>query len=475
MPRGAVKNLETIKKSKEKQLKKLMDASGKDDVLKFEDLGIDYLFVDEAHAYKNLFLFTKMNNVAGISTAASQRASDLKLKCEYLQELHGSDRGVVFATGTPISNSMTEMYTMQTYLQPSVLKKLGMTFFDGWAADFGETITSMELSPSGQGYRARTRFAKFTNLPELLKLYRAFADVQTADMVKLNVPKAERQVITLKPSDTVIELAEEIAERADRIHDGNVDPHEDNMLKITSDGKKLALDPRCFVPESQDEEGSKLNECAERIYEVWTDTADIKGTQIVFCDLSTPKVKFEDYEYGKDFDAYNDLKYKLVQRGIPAREIAYIHEANTDEQKQALFDRVNSGAVRVLIGSTEKCGAGTNVQKRLVALHHLDTPYRPSDMEQREGRIIRQGNTNDNVRIFTYVTERTFDSYSYQILENKQRFISQINRGDLTIREAEDIDETTLSYAEIKAITAANPQNQTQDGSGRRSRKTARA
>ena len=457
MPRGAVKNLETIKKSKEKQLKKLMDASGKDDVLKFEDLGIDYLFVDEAHAYKNLFLFTKMNNVAGISTAASQRASDLKLKCEYLQELHVSDRGVVFATGTPISNSMTEMYTMQTYLQPSVLKKLGMTFFDGWAADFGETITSMELSPSGQGYRARTRFAKFTNLPELLKLYRAFADVQTADMVKLNVPKAERQVITLKPSDTVIELAEEIAERADRIHDGNVDPHIDNMLKITSDGKKLALDPRCFVPESHDEEGSKLNECAERIYEVWTDTADKKGTQIVFCDLSTPKVKYEDYEYGKDFDAYNDLKYKLVQRGIPAREIAYIHEANTDEQKQALFDRVNSGAVRVLIGSTEKCGAGTNVQKRLVALHHLDTPYRPSDMEQREGRIIRQGNTNDKVRIFTYVTERTFDSYSYQILENKQRFISQINRGDLTIREAEDIDETTLSYAEIKAITAANP------------------
>lgn len=457
MPRGAVKNLETIKKSKEKQLKKLMDASGKDDVLKFEDLGIDYLFVDEAHAYKNLFLFTKMNNVAGISTAASQRASDLKLKCEYLQELHGSDRGVVFATGTPISNSMTEMYTMQTYLQPSVLKKLGMTFFDGWAADFGETITSMELSPSGQGYRARTRFAKFTNLPELLKLYRSFADVQTADMVKLNVPDAEKQVITLKPSDTVIELAEEIAERADRIHDGNVDPHEDNMLKITSDGKKLALDPRCFVPESQDEEGSKLNECAERIYEVWTDTAGIKGTQIVFCDLSTPKVKFEDYEYGKDFDAYNDLKYKLVQRGIPDREIAYIHEANTDEQKQALFDRVNSGAVRVLIGSTEKCGAGTNVQKRLVALHHLDTPYRPSDMEQREGRIIRQGNTNDKVKIFTYVTERTFDSYSYQILENKQRFISQINRGDLTIREAEDIDETTLSYAEIKAITAANP------------------
>ena len=457
MPRGAVKNLERIKKIKQAQLKKLMDTSSKDDVLKFEDLGVDYLFVDEAQNFKNLFLFTKMNNVAGISNAASQRASDLKLKCEYLQELHGSDRGVVFATGTPISNSMTEMYTMQTYLQPSVLRDLGITFFDGWAADFGETITSMELTPSGQGYRARTRFAKFTNLPELLKLYRSFADVQTADMVKLNVPEAERHVINLKPSDTIIELAEEIADRADRIYGGGVDSHIDNMLKVTSDGKKLALDPRCFVPTAEDGEGSKLNACAQNIYEIWEDTQSIKGTQIVFCDLSTPKVRFEDYTYGTDFDAYNDLKWKLVQKGIPEREIAFIHEANTDEQKQALFDKVNAGAVRVLVGSTEKCGAGTNVQKRLVALHHLDTPYRPSDMEQREGRIIRQGNTNEKVQIFTYVMERTFDSYSYQILENKQRFISQINRGDLTIREAEDIDETTLSYAEIKAITAANP------------------
>ena len=457
MPRGAVKNLEKIKKGKQAQLKKLMDTSSKDDVLKFEDLGVDYLFVDEAHAYKNLFLFTKMNNVAGISNAASQRASDLKLKCEYLQELHGSDRGVVFATGTPISNSMTEMYTMQTYLQPSTLKDLGITFFDGWAADFGETVTSMELSPSGQGYRARTRFAKFTNLPELLKLYRAFADVQTADMVKLNVPEAERHVVNLKPSDTTIELAEEIAERADRIYGGGVDSHIDNMLKVTSDGKKLALDPRCFVPTCKDEEGSKLNACAQNIYEIWSDTSDIKGTQIVFCDLSTPKGSFSDYVYGTDFDAYNDLKFKLVQKGIPSEEIAFIHDANTEEQKQKLFDNVNSGRVRVLIGSTEKCGAGTNVQKRLVALHHLDTPYRPSDMEQREGRIIRQGNTNEKVQIFTYVTERTFDSYSYQILENKQRFISQINKGDLTVREAEDIDETTLSYAEIKAITAANP------------------
>ena len=457
MPRGAVKNLERIKKSREAMLKKLMDGNGKDNVLTFESLGVDYLYVDEAHYFKNLFLFTKMNNVAGVSNAASQRASDLKLKCEYLQELHASDRGVIFATGTPISNSMSEMYTMQSYLQPTELRASGISFFDGWAADFGETITSMELAPSGQGYKARTRFAKFTNLPELLTMYRSFADVQTADMVKLDVPEAERHVINLKPSDTVIELAEKIAERADIIHNGGVAPEVDNMLKVTSDGKKLALDPRCFVPESEDENGSKLNEAAQRIHEIWEQTAENKGTQIVFCDLSTPKVKSDEYVYGLRFDAYNDLKYKLVQKGIAANEIAFIHDANTDEQKQALFDKVNSGAIRVLIGSTEKCGAGTNVQKRLVALHHLDTPYRPSDMEQREGRIIRQGNTNDKVDIYTYVTERTFDSYSYQILENKQKFISQINRGDLTVREAEDIDETTLTYAEIKAITAANP------------------
>ncbi len=456
-PRGAVKNLERIKKNREAQLKKLMDDTKKDDVLTFESLGVDFLFVDEAHNYKNLFLFTKMNNVAGISTAASQRATDLKLKCEYINELHGGDKGVVFATGTPISNSMTEMYTMQTYLGSETLKEIGINYFDAWAADFGETVTSLEMAPSGQGYKAKTRFAKFTNLPELLTLYRSFADVQTADMVKLAVPDVDREVITLKPSDTVIDLAEEIADRAEAISKGGVPPEIDNMLKITSDGKKLALDPRCFEPTSTDEPVSKLNECAERVYEVWNSTHDIKGTQIIFCDLSTPKKAFEDYEYGVDFDVYNDLKYKLVQKGIPAHEIAFIHEANTDNQKQALFDNVNGGKVRVLLGSTEKCGAGTNVQTRLVALHHLDTPYRPSDMQQREGRIVRQGNTNERVKIFTYVTERTFDSYSYQILENKQRFISQIDRGDLTVREAEDIDETTLTYAEIKAITAANP------------------
>lgn len=457
MPRGAVKNLEKIKKSREAQLKKLLDDDKKDNVLIFENLGVDYLFVDEAHYYKNKFLFTKMNNVAGISTTASQRASDLELKVEYINELHGGDKGVVFATGTPISNSMTEMYTMQSYLQRERLQEVGINFFDNWAANFGETVTSLEMAPSGQGYKARTRFAKFTNLPELLTMYRRFADVQTQDMVKLEVPDVDRKVINLKPSDTVLELADEIAERAEKINAGGVPPEEDNMLKVTSDGKKLALDPRCFERMATDEEGSKLNEAATRIFEIWQNTTDIKGTQIVFCDLSTPKKAFEDYEYGKDFDVYNDLKYKLVQMGIPKEEIAFIHDANSDKTKQALFDKVNAGAVRVLIGSTEKCGAGTNVQEKLIALHHLDTPYRPSDMQQREGRIIRQGNKNKEVQIYTYVTERTFDSYSYQILENKQRFISQIDRGDLTVREAEDIDETTLTYAEIKAITAANP------------------
>lgn len=454
-PSGSVKNLERIKKGREAQLKKLLDETKKDNVLIFEKLGVDYLFVDEADAYKNLFLYTKMNNVAGISNAASARASDLQLKIEYINELHGGDKGVVFATGTPISNSMTEMYTMQTYLQKRTLEKLGIDYFDAWAADFGETVTALELAPSGKGYRARTRFAKFTNLPELLTLYHSFADVKTD--VKLDVPEAERKVITLKPSDTVIDLTEEIAKRADAIYAGGVDPHIDNMLKVTGDGKKLALDPRCIDPLLSDESGSKLNFCADNVYEEWKNSTDIKGTQLVFCDLSTPKKPYSEYVYGKDFDAYNDLKHKLIERGIPENEIAFIHDANTDKAKQDLFDKVTAGTIRVLIGSTEKCGAGTNVQKRLVALHHLDAPYRPRDLIQRNGRGIRQGNMNKNIRIYTYATERTFDSYSYQILENKQRFISQVEKGDMTVREADDIDEATLSYAEIKAITSANP------------------
>lgn len=454
-PTGSVKNLERIKKSRETMLKKLLDDNKKDNVLIFEKLGVDYLFVDEADAYKNLFLYTKMNNVAGISNAASARASDLQLKIEYINELHDADKGVVFATGTPISNSMTEMYTMQTYLQKRTLEQLGITYFDGWAADFGEAVTALELAPSGKGYRARTRFAKFTNLPELLTLYHSFADVKTN--IKLDTPDVERKIVTIKPSDTVIELTEQIAERADRIYAGGVDPHIDNMLKVTGDGKKLALDPRCLDVMAADEQESKLNYCAQNVLEEWDNSYDIKGTQLVFCDLSTPKKDFKDYEYSKDFDAYNDLKYKLIERGIPESEIAFIHDAKTDKQKQALFDSVNAGTVRVLIGSTEKCGAGTNVQKRLVALHHLDAPYRPRDFKQRNGRGERQGNMNDSIRIYTYAEERTFDSYSYQILENKQRFISQVEKGDMTVREADDIDEATLSYAEIKAITSANP------------------
>lgn len=454
-PSGSVKNLERIKKGREAQLKKLLDESKKDNVLIFEKLGVDYLFVDEADAYKNLFLYTKMNNVAGISNAASARASDLQLKIEYINELHGGDKGVVFATGTPISNSMTEMYTMQTYLQKRTLEKLGIDYFDAWAADFGETVTALELAPSGKGYRARTRFAKFTNLPELLTLYHSFADVKTD--VKLDVPEVERKVITLKPSDTVIDLTEEIAKRADAIYAGGVDPHIDNMLKVTGDGKKLALDPRCIDPLLSDESGSKLNYCADNVCEEWKNSTDIKGTQLVFCDLSTPKKPYSEYVYGTDFDAYNDLKHKLVERGIPENEIAFIHDANTDKAKQDLFNAINAGTVRVLIGSTEKCGAGTNVQERLVAIHHLDAPYRPRDLIQRDGRGIRQGNRNKIIRIYTYAEERTFDSYSYQILETKQRFISQVEKGDMTVREADDIDEATLSYAEIKAITSANP------------------
>lgn len=455
--RVAVKNLERIKKGREAMLKKLLDSGKKDDVLIFENLGVDYLFVDEADAYKNRFLYTKMNNVSGISNAASARASDMQLKIEYINELHGGDKGVVFATGTPISNSMAEMYIMQSYLQKNTLEELGINYFDGWAADFGETVTALEMAPSGQGYRARTRFAKFTNLPELMTLYRSFADVQTADMVKLDVPEAERITVTLEPNEQTVQIAEEIAKRAEAIYGGSVDPHEDNMLKVTSDGKKLALDVRCFDPFLKDEGSGKLDECADNAAKVYEETNALRGTQLIFCDLSTPKKPYESYEYGKDFDVYNDLKHKLIERGIPAEEIAFIHDAKTDKEKQALFDKMNEGRIRILIGSTEKCGAGTNVQKRLAALHHLDAPYRPRDLQQRDGRGIRQGNTNEEVKIFTYVTKRTLDSYCYQILENKQRFISQIENGSLTVREAEDIDETTLSYAEIKAITAANP------------------
>jgi len=455
--RITIKILERAKKNKEAVLKKLTDSTSKDSLIKFEDLGVDYLFVDEAHKYKNKFIFTKMNNVAGISKAMSQRATDLDMKCEYINELHHSNKGVVFATGTPISNSMVEMFTMQSYMQRDELAKCGLSYFDAWAANFGETQTALELAPSGNGYRTRTRFAKFTNLPELMKMYRSFADVKTADMLNLPTPKANKITITAKPTDEILRLNEVIQERAERINNGGVPPEVDNMLKITSDGKKLALDPRCFDEYAKDEKENKVNLCIDNVFDIWEKTTEKKSTQIIFCDMSTPKYSFSDYVPEEDFDIYNDIKSKLVAKGIPEKEIRFIHEAKTDLQKQNLFDEVRNGNVRVIIGSTEKCGAGTNIQDRLIALHHLDTPYRPSDLQQREGRIVRQGNSNEEVFIYTYVTERTFDSYSYQILENKQKFISQIDNGDLTIREASDIDETTLSYAEIKAITTANP------------------
>jgi len=455
--RISVKNLERTLKNKKVTLEKLQASKKKDDLIKFEELGVDALFIDEAHKYKNKFIFTKMNNVAGISQANSQRAADLDMKTEFINEIQKGEKGVIFATGTPISNSMVEMFTMQSYLSRQEMRERGIQYFDSWAANFGETQTALELAPSGNGYRTRTRFAKFTNLPELLTMYRSFADVKTADMLDLPTPKAKRHRIIAKPSDDVLRLNATIQERADRIYKGGIDPSVDNMLKITSDGKKLALDPRCFDASADDNMGNKINLAIENVFTIWQDTASSRLTQVVFCDLSIPKSEHEKYVYGTDFDVYNDIKHKLVQRGIPDKEIRFIHEANTDLRKQVLFDDVRNGNVRIILGSTEKCGAGTNMQTRLKALHHLDTPYRPSDLEQREGRIVRQGNTNEEVDLFTYVTERTFDSYSYQILENKQKFIAQIDKGDLTIREASDIDETTLSYAEIKAITTANP------------------
>ena len=398
-----------------------------------------------------------MNNVSGISRAMSQRSSDMDLKCEYIGEVRGGDRGVVFATGTPISNSLVEMYTLQTYLQRNGLREAEFQFFDLWAANFTETVTALELAPSGQGYRTRTRVAKFTNLPELLKMYRSFADVKTADMLNLPVPNVEKIVEKLDPTERILQLNDEIVKRSERIADGAVEPWEDNMLCVTHDGKMIALDPRCFDKTIPDDSNSKINRCVNNIYKIWSETAEKRCTQIVFCDMSTPKKMYADYNPEQDFDVYNDIKRKLIECGIPEEEIAYIHEAKTDQQKQDIFDRVRNGDIRVFLGSTEKCGAGTNFQNKLIALHHLDTPFRPSDLEQREGRIVRQGNENEEVKLFTYVTKRTFDAYSYQILENKQKFISQINHGDLSVRVAEDIDDATLNFAEIKAITSDNP------------------
>ena len=445
----SIKQLEKSQAKLEEKLKRLNDQSRKDDVITFEQLGCDRIFIDEAHYFKNLFLFTKMRNVGGIAQTEAQKSSDLFMKCQYLDELTGG-KGIVFATGTPVSNSMVEMYTMQRYLQYKALEERNLLQFDSWASTFGETVTAIELAPEGTGYRAKTRFAKFYNLPELMSMFKEVADIQTAETLNLPVPKANFKTITVKPSDIQKEMVADLGKRAEAIRKREVDSKTDNMLKITNEGRKLALDQRLLNDMLGDFEGSKVNICANNVYEIWDKSKEKKSTQLVFCDLSTPN------NDGK-FNVYDDLKQKLIDRGIPDNEIAFIHEANTETRKKELFAKVRKGDVRVLIGSTAKMGAGTNVQNKLIALHHLDCPWRPADLTQRNGRGIRQGNENDEIDVFTYVTEGTFDAYLYQLVENKQKFISQIMTSKAIVRSAEDIDEKALSYAEIKALAAGNP------------------
>ena len=444
-----IKQMEKTKKNLQAKLNKLNDQSRKDDVVTFEELGVDRLFIDESHFYKNLFLSTKMRNVGGIAQTEAQKSSDLFMKCRYLDEITGG-RGIVFATGTPISNSMVELYTIQRYLQYGTLQKHRLQHFDSWASNFGETVTAIELSPEGTGYRTKTRFAKFYNLPELMSMFKNIADIQTADMIRLPVPKANYHNIALKPSEIQKEMVQELGERAERVRNKMVDSNIDNMLLITNDGRKLALDQRLINPMLGDSETSKATACAENVFEIWKKTAESRSTQMIFCDLSTPK-------NDGSFNVYDDIKKKLTEKGIPENEIAYIHNAKTEMQKKELFNKVREGTVRVLIGSTAKMGAGTNVQQKLIALHHTDCPWRPSDLQQREGRIIRQGNENEEVDIYSYVTEQTFDSYLYQLVESKQKFISQIMTSKSPVRSAEDVDETALNYAEIKALASGNP------------------
>lgn len=444
-----VKQLEKTRRSLETRLARLNDQRRKDDVVTFEQLGVDRLFVDESHYYKNAYVYTKMRNVAGISQTEAQKSSDMLMKCQYLDEITGG-RGVTFATGTPISNSMTEMYVNMRYLQRDTLVSMNLASFDAWAATFGETVTAIELAPEGTGYRAKTRFARFYNLPELISVFRECADVQTADMLNLPVPEAEYIDEKLEPSETQKGYVETFGERADAVRNGNIDPKVDNMLKITTDGRKLALDQRLIDDMLPDEAVSKVNKCVDNIYGIWKETEEQRSTQLVFSDLSTPKAD-------GSFNIYDDIRDKLVAKGVPPKEIAYIHTANTEVRKEEMFKKVRTGQVRILLGSTSKMGAGTNVQDRLIALHHLDVPWKPSDLEQREGRILRQGNQNKKVKIFRYVTEGTFDAYSWQILENKQKFISQIMTSKSPVRSAEDVDDVALNYAEIKALATANP------------------
>ena len=465
-----VKQLEKSKKKLEEKLKKLNDQSRKDDIVTFEQLGCDRIFIDEAHYFKNLFLFTKMRNVGGIAQTEAQKSSDLFMKCQYLDEIT-EGRGIVFATGTPISNSMVEMYTMQRYLQYSTLAKANLLQFDSWASTFGETVTAMQLSPEGTGYRSKTRFAKFYNLPELMSMFKEVADIQTAETLKLPVPKANRKTIAVKPSNIQKEMVKGLGERAEKIRKDKINPKIDNMLKITNEGRKLALDQRLLNPMLPDFEGSKVNACVNNVYDIWEKSKDKKSTQLVFCDLSTPKnLGIGENPYEKEningvwklkewqfTDVYTDLKRKLIEKGIPENEIAFIHSADTEVKKKELFAKVRKGEIRILMGSTSKMGAGTNVQKKIKAIHHLDVPYRPSDLQQQDGRGIRQGNENEEIDIYNYVTEGTFDAYMYQMLQRKQEFISQIMTSKAIVRSADDIDEKALSYAEIKALAAGNP------------------
>ena len=459
----SIKQMEKTKKGLKKRLEKLNSDERKDDVISFEELGVDRLFVDESHNYKNLFLYTKMRNVAGLSQTEAQKSSDMFMKCQYLDEITGG-KGVVFATGTPISNSMTEMYTIQRYLQYGTLKQHGLEHFDSWASTFGETVSAIELAPEGTEYRMKTRFARFFNLPELISMFKEVADIKTADMLNLPTPNAHYHNVAVKPSEEQKEIVAELAQRAQKVRDGNVDPTEDNMLKITNDGRKLALDQRLVDPSLDDYPHGKVNACIDNVLRIYEETKDKKSTQLIFCDMSTPsktsKTFLEQIEQNESvpfMNVYDDIFQKLINRGVPSSEIAYIHDAATDAKKKELFSKVREGKVRILLGSTQKMGAGTNVQDLLIASHDLDCPWRPSDLEQRAGRIIRQGNTNKDVDIYRYVTEQTFDAYLYQLVENKQKFISQIMTSKSPVRSAEDIDEASLSYAEIKALASGNP------------------
>ncbi len=460
-----IKQMEKTRKGLQAKIDKLNDQSRKDDVVTFEELGVDRIFIDESHYFKNLFLYTKMRNVGGIAQTEAQKSSDLFMKCRYLDEITGG-RGIIFATGTPISNSMVELYTIQRYLQMSALEEQGLQHFDSWAANYGETVTAIELSPEGTGYRAKTRFAKFYNLPELMSLFKNVADIQTADMLNLPVPKAHYHNIALKPSEYQKEIVASLAERAEKVRNREVDSSVDNMLLITNDGRKLALDQRLINPMLPSDPDSKAAKCAENVFEIWQRTADQRSTQMIFCDLSTPgkerpieMVQKEDGSFGMApfQNVYEDIRTKLIELGVPENEIAFIHNAKSEVQKKDLFAKVRAGQVRILLGSTQRMGAGTNCQQKLVALHHLDCPWRPSDLQQREGRIIRQGNENKEVDIYSYVTEGTFDAYLYQLVESKQKFISQIMTSKSPVRSAEDVDEQALSYAEIKALASGNP------------------